>query len=123
MTNTIKSIENQFADVLDSRGNRFRSSENQFAEVKNALLTMPSPSGIYHLLILMDSAKKPLAQNGYTIAFISPILNTQACIQIARKKAREYQAEWAVLLDYKVATAEYTSEIHIRINPNPTRKD
>lgn len=111
-------MENPFADVLDSRGNRFRSSEEQRAEFGNALSAMPSPSGIYHLLVLMDSAKKPLAQNGYPYGFISPMFNIQACIQIARNKAREYQAEWAVLLDYKVATAEYTSEIHIKINPN-----
>lgn len=105
-------------NLTDSLGNEFRPREEQLAEFKNALSIITSPDGIFRLLVLMDSAKKPLAQNGYSFAFINSIFNMQASIGIARDKARRLNAEWAVLLDYNVNKLEFTSEIHIKVNPN-----
>lgn len=105
-------------NLTDSLGNEFRPREEQLAEFGNALSFMTSPDGIFRLLVLMDSDKKPLAQNGYSFAFIKPIFNLQACIGIARDKARRANAEWAILLDYDVSKLEFTGEIHIKANPS-----
>lgn len=102
----------------DSLGNEFRPREEQLAEFKNALSFMTSSDEIFRLLVLMDSDKKPLAQNGYSFAFIKSIFNLQASIGIARDKARQVNAEWAILLDYDMNKLEFTSEIHIKINPS-----